>query len=130
LKYSTGVIRMISIDELRAIPLLIVLLLLLDSTFLISYLISKSMSKNNRFAWLIATGMSFMIFLLITIGLVWTMKEAGMVSLPVITSENILSINGSLNFQSTWLMGCLSILVISMEHTISSTLIQNRYQSY
>ncbi len=127
-KYSSGSLTLLSLEQLADIPLLTLLLTLLDTTALFSYLVAKRFTTLRSLAGIITLGLSALIILLVAALCLVIMPFTGSLSLPVISSENILSINGNLSITSTLEITLISLFVLLAEMTGSSLLLTHGFQ--
>jgi hypothetical protein len=127
-KYSTGLVRLLSIENLKSVLVLVLGLMLVDCTILFSYLAAKSFRLTRRILLISTSVLSFVILgaAIAVVGLVMTVS--GALILPTISAKDIITINGPFNILSTTAPVCASLAVILLEYAGSSLLLDRRFQ--
>lgn len=126
-KNANGVLRSMSVDDLETALILVLLLTVVDSTILFSYLASKSnmVTKN---IWMVSTLiMSMLIFGLITVGSIFGMAASGAMMLPTVSNHHLLTIDGTMQVITIVIPIVVSLLVVFLEYLGSSVLLSLRY---
>jgi len=114
--------------HLKGIPSLVLFLLLVDCTIAFSYILVKSFRGFRKFSFLFTGLMSALLLTVIVSVCMLIMTANGMMVLPEISGENILSLSGSLNVYSSLFPVIFSGVVIALEFICSSLLLSRRFQ--
>ena len=127
-RFSGSSNLMISLENLASIPGLVLFFLFIDATILFSYVVARSFPITRRMVFFITTIASLVILSTILIITIALMSAAGQVVLPTISSDNILTINGTLQIMSTAIVVWVNLIAIFIECLLSSLLLNNRFQ--
>jgi len=127
-KYSTGSVRLLSLENLRSILVLVLGLMLVDCTILFSYLAAKSFRLTRRILLVSVSLLSFIIWggAIAVVGLVMTVS--GALILPTISAKDIITINGAFNILSTTAPVCVCLAIILLEYAGSCLLLDRCFQ--
>jgi hypothetical protein len=127
-RFSGGEFRWIGLDQLRGIPMFVLLAFVIDCTVMFSYILAGSFSITRRKKWL-SGGIYCLIFIgAITSAILSWMLAVGSVVLPSISTRDIITVNGSFQVLSSTVPLVVAMAVIAVEFAGGSLLLAHRYQ--
>lgn len=127
-KYSSGMITLPTLDNIKTILILALALTMIDITVLFSYLLAKSFHTSRLGSSLLTALLSLVILSIIFIACMLWMAMSNAIVLPSVSSNNMLTIDGTLWINSFTIPVVLMLVVLILEFTGSSYLLEYKFQ--
>jgi hypothetical protein len=127
-RFSGGSLRLVSLDQLKGIPALVLIALVLDCTIMFSYILAGSFSFTRRNRLLAGGFISLVIFVIIIAVIMIWMMAAGSVILPSVSMRDIITLDGSFQVLSNTIPVVVCLISIIVEFLAGSGLLANRFQ--
>jgi hypothetical protein len=126
---ADGSIQFITAENLSGIPGLVLYLLLIDATVQFSYIIVRCWKVTRQMSVFATALISLVILIAVTILIITIMSATNQIILPTISSDYILTIDGTLNIMSTAIPIWTSLFMIFMECVLGSLFLTKYFQA-
>ena len=118
----------ITLQHLSGIGVVILILTMLDTTLLFAYMISKSVDLFRKQPVLFSGILGFLLINLIAASCLYLLVITNGIMLPVVSTRNVLTVNGSLIITSMITVTGSMLVVIGLEYICSALLLDTRFQ--